>query len=202
MLEWKSLRRHALLAGAGLLLTAAPAFAQSTVGEITVTGRFGEASRLSAPVSYADLDLTLKSDQDVLKTRIKDTAKDLCRQLGEANQGSSPLVPSCEEGAWRDAQKQVTEAIAMAPGKTPASAAISPPATDSSAMEAAPIADTTAATAPPAVDASTVDRSAAEPASMTMQTVTNGPVADTPANRVKYGQPLSRAGRMTKAAGN
>jgi|KBSSwiStaDraftv2_1062776.scaffolds.fasta_scaffold02843_12 UrcA family protein len=201
MLEWKPLQRHALLAGAGLLLMAAPAFAQSTVGEITVTGRFGEASRLSAPVSYADLDLTLKSDQDVLKTRIKDTAKDLCRQLGEANQGSSPLVPTCEEGAWRDAQKQMTDAIAMAPGKTRTSAAVNPPATDSSATEAAPIADTTAA-APPAVDASSVDRTAAEPATVTVQTVTNGPVADTPANRVKYGQPLSRAGRMTQPAGN
>ena len=202
MFEWKPLQRHALLAGAGLLLMAAPALAQSTVGEITVTGRYGEASKLSAPVSYADLDLTMKSDQDVLKTRIKDTAKDLCRQLGEANQGSSPLVPSCEEGAYKDAQKQMTDAIAMAPGKIPASAAIDTPAADASSTEAAPIADTSTAAAPPAVDASTVDRSAAEPATMTMQTVTNGPVADTPANRAKYGQPMSRAGRMTEAAGN
>jgi hypothetical protein len=33
-------------------------------------------------------------------------------------------------------------------------------------------------------------------------TVTNGPVADTPENRAKYGQPLSRAGRRTAAKGN
>ena len=32
--------------------------------------------------------------------------------------------------------------------------------------------------------------------------VSNGPVADTAANRAKYGQPMSRAGRMTRAAGN
>ena len=34
------------------------------------------------------------------------------------------------------------------------------------------------------------------------QTVTNGPVADTPENRAKYGQPMSRAGKRTAAKGN
>jgi len=37
---------------------------------------------------------------------------------------------------------------------------------------------------------------------VSVNTVTNGPVADTPANRAKYGQPLSRAGRRTAAKGN
>jgi hypothetical protein len=32
--------------------------------------------------------------------------------------------------------------------------------------------------------------------------ISNGPVPDTPANRAKYGQPMSHAGRMTRAAGN
>ena len=32
--------------------------------------------------------------------------------------------------------------------------------------------------------------------------VSNGPVADTPENRAKYGKPMSNAGRMTKPAGN
>jgi hypothetical protein len=32
--------------------------------------------------------------------------------------------------------------------------------------------------------------------------VTNGPVADTPANRAKYGGPMSNAGRRTKPIGN
>ncbi len=32
--------------------------------------------------------------------------------------------------------------------------------------------------------------------------VTNGPVADTPANRAKYGAPLSRAGKKTASTGN
>lgn len=32
--------------------------------------------------------------------------------------------------------------------------------------------------------------------------VTNGPVPDTPANRAKYGGPMSNAGRRTSPAGN
>jgi hypothetical protein len=32
--------------------------------------------------------------------------------------------------------------------------------------------------------------------------VANAPVADTPENRAKYGQPMSHAGRHTRAAGN
>ena len=39
-------------------------------------------------------------------------------------------------------------------------------------------------------------------ASVTIQTVTNGPVPDTPQNRKKYGGPMSRAGRHTAARGN
>ncbi len=32
--------------------------------------------------------------------------------------------------------------------------------------------------------------------------VSNGPVADTPANRARFGQPMSHAGRATKPVGN
>jgi hypothetical protein len=35
-----------------------------------------------------------------------------------------------------------------------------------------------------------------------VQLVTNGPVPDTAENRAKYGQPMSRAGKRTEAAGN
>ena len=42
---------------------------------------------------------------------------------------------------------------------------------------------------------------AGAPVSATVQTVTNGPVADTPEMRAKY-KPLSHAGRHTKPAGN
>ncbi len=35
-----------------------------------------------------------------------------------------------------------------------------------------------------------------------VQTVTNGPIPDTPENRAKYGAPLSRAGKRTAPVGN
>ena len=37
---------------------------------------------------------------------------------------------------------------------------------------------------------------------LTNTMVTNGPVADTPENRSKYGQPMSQAGKRTAAKGN
>lgn len=41
-----------------------------------------------------------------------------------------------------------------------------------------------------------------EPGTVTTRTVTNGPIPDTAENRAKYGQPMSRAGKRTAAAGN
>jgi hypothetical protein len=37
---------------------------------------------------------------------------------------------------------------------------------------------------------------------VTNSTTTNGPVADTPENRRKYGGPMSHAGKRTPAKGN
>lgn len=60
----------------------------------------------------------------------------------------------------------------------------------------------------PSSDAATVAPAAGAPAqrapsaSAGTDLITNGPVPDTPQNRAKYGQPLSHAGRATKAAGN
>ena len=60
----------------------------------------------------------------------------------------------------------------------------------------------------PSTDASTVAPAAGAPterapaASAGTELLTNGPVPDTRANRAKYGQPLSHAGRATRAAGN
>lgn len=52
--------------------------------------------------------------------------------------------------------------------------------------------------ASPAAVAAGVDASAM----VTTTTVTNGPVADTPENRAKYGQPMSNAGKRSKAKGD
>jgi hypothetical protein len=59
-------------------------------------------------------------------------------------------------------------------------------------------------------DASATDTTAEAPsatsagvnASANVQVVTNGPVPDTEENRAKYGEPMSRAGKRTEAAGN
>ncbi len=51
-----------------------------------------------------------------------------------------------------------------------------------------------------ATSVTTTDQSSG--ASVTVTTLTNGPVPDTPANRAKYGQPMSNAGKRTPAKGN
>lgn len=106
MLTLKPTLKALALAGA---LAAAPAFAQPADEDITVTGRFGsdaEAQSMSQAVSYADLDLSLKADRDTLRQRVSLTARYLCHRLGETDSGS-PIVPSCETSAVRDAMARV-----------------------------------------------------------------------------------------------
>ncbi|MFC3079615.1 UrcA family protein [Phenylobacterium terrae] len=182
----------ALLTVGGLGVTAMPAAAQE-VEEITVVGRFGPDGRpttLSRVISYRDLDLTTQVGQDMLRQRIRDTARDLCTELGEPSRASpaSP-VPSCREQAERDAFSQMKIAVASA---TPRGPGWAPPA------ELAEL-DTAPPPAPPAAPAAT---EYAEPASATTRLITNGPVPDTPENRARYGAPMSRAGKMTAPAGN
>lgn len=181
----------ALLTAGALALTAAPALAQE-VEEITVIGRFdpdGRPATLSRVVSYRDLDLTTQAGQDMLRQRIRDTARDLCTELGEPTRASagSP-VPSCREQAERDAFSQMKIAIASARPRGPGWA---PPA-ELAELDTAP---------PPPPPAPSVTEYAA-PASATTRLITNGPVPDTPENRARYGAPMSRAGKMTAPAGN
>jgi UrcA family protein len=120
-------RTQGLAAGAALALATAaalPAAAQpayddyyapydSEVAPVVVMGHAGPngPSRLSQAVSYADLDLTTYEGRDVLKLRVRDTAHRLCRALGEGNDTSGPLLPSCEDQAYRDARPQIRWAI-------------------------------------------------------------------------------------------
>ncbi|MBS0360310.1 MAG: hypothetical protein JSR98_02925 [Proteobacteria bacterium] len=66
----------------------------------------------------------------------------------------------------------------------------------------------TPASAPPAASTGTATSTSvtttdpATGATATVTTLTNGPVPDTPANRAKYGQPMSNAGKRTPAKGN
>jgi UrcA family protein len=185
-----------VLAAAGAVLAGAPALAQ-TVDELTVTGRLGpdgEPSSLSRAVSYADLDLTSPADRDVLKARIRDTARDLCDELGENNPSYTPIAPSCRTAAFNDAQPQMRQAFAEAPARRAyAMARADAEARARDRQEAAAAAETYTEPASAVVPAAP---------SYTVETVTNGPVPDTPQNRARYGGPISRAGMSTAPAGD
>jgi UrcA family protein len=86
------------------------------VDELVVTGPIGPDGprRLSRAVGLADLDLVRGEDRALLRIRVRDTARDLCRALGEEASGPSPLIPSCEQQAIRDARPQVRVAIDQA----------------------------------------------------------------------------------------
>jgi len=73
---------------------------------------------------------------------------------------------------------------------SPNTSTATPATQDATPASATVPADTASQAAPATADASG------------NQVVSNGPVADTPANRAKYGKPMSMAGRMTKPAGN
>ena len=88
-------------------------------------------------------------------------------------------------------QEKVVVPVGVAPGVS--SSAPMPDTTVSTGAAAS-----TDVTMPLASSAS----SYAASASVTTTTVTNGPIADTPENRAKYGQPMSRAGQRTPARGN
>jgi UrcA family protein len=108
-------------AGAAVL-AAAPAQSQvydetptAYVDEVVVPApmdRYYNRDRLSARVSYRDLDLTTYEGRRVLEMRIRDTARGLCRQLGEGSAPGDALAPSCVEGAIRGVRPQVKVAIA------------------------------------------------------------------------------------------
>jgi UrcA family protein len=187
--------RKILIAGAavGAFAAAAPAFAQTTVGELTVTGAWYEDGRpvsLSRPVSYADLDLRSQRDQDILRQRVNATAREICDELGEDRPNHTNLGKSCQVRAINDAMSQVGAAVAYAMNQPPP-AYVAPAAPPPESADVAPA---------PSADGYAANTSAQ--ATYTTRTVTNGPVADTAANRARYGAPMSNAGKRTAPAGN
>jgi hypothetical protein len=62
----------------------------------------------------------------------------------------------------------------------------------------------TAAPAPAAAATAVPEQVQTPPAGATVvaNTVTNGPIPDTPANRAKYGAPMSHTGKKTSPSGN
>jgi hypothetical protein len=127
-----------------------------------------------------------------------------------------------DSGAWPDAARTLCKGFAMkilttisiAAGLALAGfgGATAAQATDPATQPALAQADATAAVPPAAADANgnaagavpTVPDQAQAPANATVvaATVTNGPIPDTPANRAKYGAPMSHAGKRSAPAGN
>jgi len=120
-----------------------------------------------------------------------------------AQQPAQAPTPGSVTGDWNGAhapsdEKQYQETVRVpvgTPAPASATADVPPEPVNAPAPEAAPSSDVTVA---PAASTSATDTSA----TYTNTTVTNGPVPDTPENRAKYGQPLSRAGKATAARGN
>jgi len=124
---WKTLRGYSLVAGAALsgatlLAGNTPARAQSTVEELTVTGRYGtvpdNVRSISQTVSYADLDLGSRAGQQAFKHRIALTARYLCDKLGESDT-SDGVTPSCRDDATSNAYEQADAVIAHFSPRSP-----------------------------------------------------------------------------------
>lgn len=99
------------MGAAALALASAPAaMAQAAPEEIIVEGRYGtvpdSVKTLSQAISYADLDLSTDEGRDILRQRIRLTARFLCNKLGETS-SSTPLTPSCQQEATRSAMSRV-----------------------------------------------------------------------------------------------
>jgi hypothetical protein len=76
----------------------------------------------------------------------------------------------------------------------------SAPAVNDPSMAAPSMATPAPATETPYTAATTTTM--ASNTGVNVQTVTNGPVPDTPENRAKYGQPMSHAGKRSAPVGN
>ena len=179
----------ATLAAAAATLAGAPAVAQTVLEEVTITahGLKNEEMSKSQRVSFADLDLTRKADRDKLGLRVADTAHRLCEELNEPGPRSpGAFGHSCQEIATRKGLEDVKVAVAAARGGAYADNAFSQ---GWSAPAAGSYSAPASATAP--ASANYID-----------MTVTNGPVADTPENRARYGGPMSNAGKRTAPRGN
>jgi hypothetical protein len=102
------------------------------------------------------------------------------------------------------AQTTAPEDQSMPPAASPDMA--SPSATNPTDMPSAPsVNDPSVAAQAPMTDTQSTTATTTTMASNTgvnVQTVTNGPVPDTPENRAKYGQPMSHAGKRSAPVGN
>ncbi len=109
-----------VLAGSNALGQAMEAVTVEAVREIivgrSVTGAPIRELTMRGRISYADLDLTKSGDVATLETRVKDTARSMCKELGTrievAAQGSTE--ERCIKEAINGAMGQVSKAVESA----------------------------------------------------------------------------------------
>ena len=84
-----------------------PVVVQTVPDEIVIVGRYrrlpDNAENASTVEGYADLDLSIPADRDILRHRISLTARYLCDKLGESDTG----LGSCRDVATRDGMQRV-----------------------------------------------------------------------------------------------
>jgi UrcA family protein len=84
-----------------------PVVVQTVPDQIVIVGRYrrlpDNVENASTVVGYADLDLSIPADRDILRHRISLTARYLCDKLGETDTGPG----SCRDEATRDGMQRV-----------------------------------------------------------------------------------------------
>ncbi len=65
-------------------------------------------------VAYRDLDLRTDMGATTLRKRVKDTAIELCKELGDTETRSTSIIPTCEEVAVGAASWDVRRVITAA----------------------------------------------------------------------------------------
>ena len=122
--------RQGVLIALSVMFAAAAASAADTqgTGEVTVqaerpTAKVVGRSQIGAPVvstgvqyriSYADLDLSIASNAKVLKTRVRDAAREACTDLDKLYPVTTNGSSECSHKAEERAMPQVLAAIAAA----------------------------------------------------------------------------------------
>ena len=114
-----------------------------------------------------------------------------------AQQPAAP-TPGSVTGDWNGAHAPTDDKQYQDKVRVPLGSAT----TTTEAPPAEPATVSATSTEEPAAPAASTSSSNVSATTFTSMTVTNGPVPDTKENRAKYGQPMSRAGKRTAAAGN
>ena len=104
----KHLFRSAAL---GLCLLAGGVAQAAPIEDVSVLGKRSE-DRLTARISYADLDLTSRHDRRQLVRRVRGGVREVCAPFSYSGQAIEHT--SCRSFAWRGARPQLARAFSEA----------------------------------------------------------------------------------------